>query len=258
MLIAWPSLSIVLFMILVSRRITLKSERRLMHYVWRMRNGIESHCSVTFLDLEWAVLYSCLCNDPWQKISMQIRPSRHFLLQKHHPYTTHCLLLRHSILHGQYVLVRWSMLHLKRPWVLQLQNSMNTIRKQLIPMLTYLPWVCLHLFFIIYHLNCYLVLHPEKKMSHFKKYWKADVQKEVEDLLKTKVCHWFSDQVCRTYSFSVSRALYSAAFIKHVSYSCCSNSLEEEEGCLSSRITPWQPANWLRGWGWHSEHTRCI
>jgi len=40
---------------------------------------------------------------------------------------------------------------------------------------------------------CYSVLHPEKKMSHFKKYWKADVQREVDTLLKMKVCHKYSD-----------------------------------------------------------------
>ena len=33
----------------------------------------------------------------------------------------------------------------------------------------------------------YLVLHPEKEMGHFKKYWEEDLRKDVLELVERKV-----------------------------------------------------------------------
>ena len=42
----------------------------------------------------------------------------------------------------------------------------------------------------MFHLLIYnhVVLHPEKKMSHFKKYWSKPLQADVLELLEAKVC----------------------------------------------------------------------
>jgi len=42
----------------------------------------------------------------------------------------------------------------------------------------------------VFHLLIYdhVVLHPEKKMSHFKKYWSKPLQADVLELLEAKVC----------------------------------------------------------------------
>jgi len=91
------------------------------------------------------------CKDPSNRnTSMQIRHSSHSLLRKHPRYIMHCLLLRHSMPLGQHVLIRQSMLPLKMLWMLRLQNSRSTIRRRPNLMPTYLLWVYLQHFLVIW------------------------------------------------------------------------------------------------------------
>jgi hypothetical protein len=45
----------------------------------------------------------------------------------------------------------------------------------------------------------HVVLHPGKKMAHFKKYWPKDALKDVLNTIQKKVCHLFISHVTGRY-----------------------------------------------------------
>ena len=49
--------------------------------------------------------------------------------------------------------------------------------------------LCFFLYYEIVANNLALVLHPGKKMAHFKKYWEVSLQKDVIELVLNKVCY---------------------------------------------------------------------
>lgn len=128
------------------------------------------------------------CNAYVSIVSMQIRHSKHFHSRRHPHCTMLSLLLKLSTLPGVNGQKRKNICPSGRHWMLRRQNLMNTIRSQPIRMHIFWRWASsFHGF--DYQLSIqFIVLHPGKKMLHFKKYWSPELQAEVYNLLKIKVC----------------------------------------------------------------------
>jgi hypothetical protein len=182
-------------MILVLRKTACWKEGRLMLSSCRPMNGNVLDYFVLFSVCVFSFFFPhhLIFKEHFSMLTRRSKPSQQLVVRV---YITRFQQLRHCMLDGRRLLGKTNTRHFILRWRRQQTSSRSTTTKLQLPTRISFVWVRYYFILIVFcqWWSLILVLHPNKKMSHFKKYWSVAPQVDVKALLQEKVDYlvWFN------------------------------------------------------------------